>query len=147
MTYSDSRQERKDARRWMVWGIFFLFGGFILIGGLGFMLNVFSAPARVITKTLGTDNIIQNYEWFYDTANAYNARVGQIRSQIVAMKAAKDSGGDFTAVDRYRVELEGMRQSCRELSAKYNANAAKVNRNIFKTDSTPERLDETQCNI
>lgn len=56
---------------------YFLIGGAALIalpvvGGLySTFSSVVTAPSRVINKTLQTDNIINNYEWFHDAYGQY----------------------------------------------------------------------------
>lgn len=107
--------------------------------------SVLTAPGRVIQRTLDTDNIITSYEWYYDTWKQFDARVGQINSHLTAMKAAKTDGGDNATIDRYRVEAEGMKQSCRDMAAKYNANSAKINKVIFKGRDAPATLNPGEC--
>ena len=126
---------------------------YILIGGaalialpvVGGLYSTFSsvatAPSRVINKTLQTDNIINNYEWFHDAYGQYRARVSQIEQHKRFMSEAEDS-----EKSRLRIELAAIQQSCRELSAQYNANATKSNRSIFMGQEAPESLSEQQCN-
>lgn len=66
--------------------VLFVIGG---IGGLvalllalnfaGTVSSVATAPGRVIQRTMETNNIITNYEWFHQTHAAYTGRVSQIR--------------------------------------------------------------------
>lgn len=123
--------------------IFVIFVLYVVGVFLGVVGSVVTAPARVITKTLDTNNIIYNYEWFHDTAQAYGARVAQIVSHKRAM--AQVPADDRAELNRYRIELEGMRQSCRDLAARYNANALKVNRAVFKDPRTPPQLFLEAC--
>lgn len=124
-------------------------GIIIALSAIGWVFGIISLPFRaaggVISRTLEPDNIISNYEWYYDTYNSFEARKGQIASHLSAMKAAKADGANITIVDRYRVELEGMRQSCRDMAARYNANSSKINRVIFRGRQAPVELISSEC--
>lgn len=116
------------------------------LGLVGSILGVFStvvtAPGRVITKTLETDNIIQSYEWFYDVDAAYKARYGQVIQYKSMLKDEADKDEKY----RIRTELAAMQQTCRELATKYNANSEKMNKSIFKGWELPEVLSQSNCN-
>jgi hypothetical protein len=56
------------------------------------------------------------------------------------------ASGDKTEATRVLIELEAMRQSCRDIAARYNADAAKINRSIFMGNGVPPALDDTACN-
>jgi hypothetical protein len=99
-----------------------------------------TAPSRVISKTLGTDNIIYNYEWFHDTFAAYSAKMGQIDTHRTLV-----AGADAKEASRLRIELAAMQQTCRELATRYNANATKTNRSIFMGREAPPYLDMASC--
>jgi hypothetical protein len=124
-------------------GIFVLFVLYLFASFMGVVGTVVTAPGRVINKTLQTDNIIYNYEWFHDTAQAFGARVNQIASHKRAM--AQVPPAETAELSRYRVEVEGMRQSCRDMAAHYNANALKVNRAVFRDPRTPPQLFIEAC--
>jgi hypothetical protein len=126
------------------WGVFAI----LLVAALAFIGNavgVFgkaaSAPGRVVSKTLDTDNIIGNYEWFYDTNAAYTSRLGQIAAH------RKLVAGETVAAEKSRlnIELVGMEQTCRDLATKYNANSEKANRALFKSKNLPETLSASAC--
>lgn len=114
-----------------------------LFGSLfGLFTTVATAPGRVITKTLQTDNIIQSYEWFYDVDAAYKARHGQ----VVQYKSIYQSETDKDEKYRIRTELAAMQQTCRDLATKYNANSEKMNKSIFKGWALPDTLSQSNCN-
>ena len=122
--------------------------GLLVLVGLpiaGAVLSTFSsvvtAPARVINKTLETDNIISNYEWYHDAYGAWTARVEQV-GQFQGFLADET---DAAEKRRLRIELAAIQQACRELAERYNANSRKINRAIFKGTSTPAELDLTVC--
>lgn len=103
---------------------------------------VATAPARVVTRTFETDNIIHNYEWFFDYHSEYKSRL----SQFQQAREAWQSETDADEKRRLAVEMRAVQSSCRELANDYNANAQKVNRNIFK-NGTPPSLDASECEI
>lgn len=102
---------------------------------------VTSAPGRVISKTLETNNIIQNYESFFDRNANYTARMNQIKEQSAYLKAETDPAEKV----RLRTELSAMRMSCREIAASYNADSEKQNRSIFKSRGLPPVLSVEDC--
>lgn len=108
---------------------------------LGVFGKVLTAPSRVISKALNTDNIIHNYELFFDLNAGYTAKTGQIDSYKTLMYGEDDKG----ELRKLRIEMVAMQQTCRTLVVKYNANAEKLNRKIFKANSLPERLQIANC--
>lgn len=128
----------------MRWGAFIGIAGFLLYLGLhvlGVVGTAATAPGRVVSKTLGTDNIIASYEWFYDANAQFEARRGQIRTHVGLAGAEKDAAER----SRLNVEIAAMRQSCRDLATKYNANSKKANKSLFKSRGLPETLSITDC--
>lgn len=102
-----------------------------------------NSAAGVANKTLDSNNVIANYEWFYDTSAQFGARVGQIRAH---MELVNDES-DAKERSRLSIELSAMRQSCRDMASKYNANSEKMNRSLFKAKSLPETLSLNQCEV
>lgn len=100
-----------------------------------------TAPARVVGKTLGTDNIIQNYEQFFDINAEYKSRSAQIADHSRILTETTDSA----EIGRLRMELSAMRQSCRGLANSYNANSAKMNKELFKDKDLPSELNAAEC--
>lgn len=115
-----------------------LFG--VFTHAVGTAANVATAPARVINKTLETNNIISNYEWYWDAYGQYQSRQGQIR-QFKGMLG--DSAGEER--NRVRIELAAIQQSCRDLVTRYNVNSEKTNKSIFKGREAPEKLELQTC--
>jgi len=121
-----------------------LFGSLGLIGTyVNSFFNVAKAPAEIINKTINADNILHNYEWFYDYNAQYNSRIGQIQSQQTLMMY-----GALPVAERQRmiIDIQGMKHSCRELATQYNANSKKLNRSLFKSNSLPYELSMEACN-
>ena len=129
----------------LLWGLAGVAGLIVLAVGLnmaGTFTSVATAPGRVIQQTLETDNIINNYEWFFDYNANYEARMGQIREFESLLKDPDVTGSER---NRLRIELAAQRQSCRSLATKYNANSEKMNTAIFKGWSLPETLQMESC--
>lgn len=122
-------------------GVAFLVGLPIGIGLYSTFSSVVTAPSRVVSRTLQTDNIINNYEWFHDAYAQYRARLGQINAHKNLVNSAEGS-----EKSRLNIELAAISQNCRDLAARYNSNATKSNRSIFMGQEAPEFLDETACN-
>ncbi len=127
--------ERGASFLWLWWGALVVFALF----AVGVLFSVVTAPGRVVTETLGTNNIITSYEFFRDA----NEQVKSRTAQIAAHKKFTD-GGDKMEANRIRIELAAMQQSCRDLVAKYNANASKANKAIFRGDA-PASLNLSTC--
>lgn len=143
---SNDNPTRSDFALVMRWGLFILLAGFLLyLGGhaLGVFGTVATAPGRVVNKTLETDNIVSSYEWFYDVNAQFDARRGQIagHTKLIATEQDKQERS------RLNIELAAMRQSCRDLATKYNANSEKANKSLFKSRGLPESLSTTTCEV
>lgn len=109
---------------------------------LGVATNVATAPARVANKTLQTDNIIFNYEGFFNRDAAYKSRLAGIQTHKSILAEATDPAER----SRLTMELAAQRQSCRDLANQYNADAQKLNRGLFRSNNLPVALSETECN-
>lgn len=128
---------------------YFLYGllGIVGLVGIGVGMNYLStlskvatAPSRVINRTMDTDNIISNYEWFHDVHAAFQAKLGQVKTHKSLVSTSEGA-----EKSRLNMELAAMRQKCRELVTRYNANSIKTNRSIFKGKTAPEELDLAYC--
>lgn len=116
-------------------GALFVVGQFVSTASM-----VITAPTRVIQKTLQTDNIINNYEWYYTANRNIESRVNQIAQyKVFYSEASPEEKG------RARIDLAAVQQSCRDLVASYNANSEKLNRSIFKGWDLPELIDPSTC--
>jgi len=107
---------------------------------LGLIGKAATAPSRVMSQALETDNIVQSYEWFYDVNAAYDARLSQVETHKGWLL---DSDGKESRT--LRIELGAMQQTCRDLATKYNANSQKMNKKYFKGWSLPHVLDQSTC--
>lgn len=109
---------------------------------LGMVYSVISAPARVVNKTLQTDNIIFNYERFFDMKSQYDARVAQLKESERLLRSSSVSTDESNMI---LTELRGQRQSCRELANQYNNDAIKLNKSLFMDKNLPTSLDTREC--
>lgn len=129
------------ALKWGALTILVGFALFALMHALGVIGSVASAPGRVVNKTLQTENILSSYEWFYDTNAQFDSRKGQVKAHGVLLAGEQDA----KERSRLNIELSAMRQSCRDLATKYNANSEKANKSIFKSRGLPETLNLNEC--
>lgn len=100
-----------------------------------------NSAVGVVEKTLDPNNVIHNYEWFFDVNEKIKARVSQIAAHTEIIKATKSED----ELINLRIEQVGMKQSCRDLVAQYNANSAKANVVLFKSNSLPTVQDPIIC--
>lgn len=119
----------------------FAFGFMAVVANLvGTVASVATAPGRVVSKTLETGNVIASYERFRDLNAVFTARVAQVRQEKTFLEAETDP----VERRRLRVEMAAVQQSCRDIAARYAADASKMNRAIFRADA-PESLNPTLC--
>lgn len=142
---SDYRRDFREAQREYFWSlprvVISLFAAIILFGGIGWMFNIASQPARIVSKTLDAGNVIHNYEWFHDVNANYLAR----KSQVDQFKSLYSTETESSERNRLRMEMAAMQSSCRELARNYNANSAKINRGLFRGETLPETLNAGAC--
>lgn len=142
---SDYRDEFRQVQSEFYWTLpRLLIGALVvcLLFGMGFwVLSVASQPGRVIAKTFDADNIISNYEWYRDAWGNIQSK----KSQIGQFKGMLKGESDKAEANRLRIELAAIQQSCRDLANRYNANASKMNRNIFMGTTVPNSVDTGGC--
>jgi hypothetical protein len=141
---NDPTPTRSDFWYFVKWGVFAIFVGgilYVVLAMTGMVGSVLTAPGRVVNKTLGTDNIIASYEWFYDVNAQYISRASQVRGHATLIVAETDP----KERSRLSIEIAAMRQSCRDLVTKYNANSEKANKSLFKSRGLPETLEISTC--
>ncbi len=111
--------------------------GVIGLGYVSTLIGVSTIPARVVNDSISTQNIISNYENFYNIKSGYDSRV----SQINRMSKNLDN-------DKYsRIDMAGVQQKCVELALEYNSKSEMINRNFTKADDLPSSLDVNSCEI
>lgn len=128
--------------------------GILLLVGLASLLR-FGCYAReqahqVMEKTLDSDNIILNYEYFKDQHRAILAMDQKIKiAQDALDKFEKDAGPrkdwdlrDKEEHSRLTANVTGTMNMKKDMVAQYNANASKTNKNIFMGKDVPQRIEE-----
>ena len=119
------------------WVFFLLILGCIALGwGIRACNIVGGATVGVAEKTFNADNIINNYEWYFDAYGEVKAKTPQIHQHQKYLETETDRDEK----NHLRMELAAMQNSCRELVAKYNANSSKANRSLFKDHNLPLKL-------
>lgn len=137
----DDEITKGDVFKWSAIGLGAMVLVWVITNFLSAAGSVVSAPGRVLSKTMQTDNIIQSYEWFYDVNAGYDARLGQIKQ----FKAFYHEETDKGEKSRLRIDLASVQQTCRDLATKYNANSQKMNKSIFKGWTLPDVLKQSTC--
>lgn len=123
------------------WKIFVILIALVAIGwGVRACNMVGSSTVGVAEKTFNADNIINNYEWYFDAFEEVKTKSPKIHQHQKYLETEKDRDEK----NSLRMELAAMQNSCRELVAKYNANSSKANRSIFKDHNLPPQLSATE---
>lgn len=142
---SEYRKEFREFQREAYWSLprvaGFLFLASVILGGGFWAISLLSQPGRIISKTFDADNVINNYEWYRDAYGNYQARTAQVRQ----FKQLFTAETDQQERSRLRIDMAAIQQSCRDLARRYNANADKINRNIFMGTSVPTNLNAGEC--
>tara|TARA_Y100000310_G_C20573762_1_gene759408 strand:- start:363 stop:779 length:417 start_codon:yes stop_codon:yes gene_type:complete len=123
----------------LIAGIFalcLLFGGIVASTQMGM--------CGVASRTLDADNIIFNYEQFYDVSEKFKAKAHDLEThnELVATAKEEDDKGELR---RLRMELAALKSSCRAMASEYNADSQKLNRSIFKSNDLPHTLPISDC--
>lgn len=117
-------------------GLFLALGLILRLGNMGI--------CGVADRTFDADNIIFNYEQFFDVSERHKAKVSDIDAHSELVKIAKTEG-DRKELSRLRMELAALKSSCRALASEYNADSQKMNRTIFKSNNLPHTLPLSDC--
>lgn len=111
--------------------------------------NVYTAPSRVISQTMGTNNIINNYEWFkrqYNDIQAVDKKIIFAETQFNDFNAAAGPRSTWTFEDktesaRLMSIVTGLKSNRESMVSLYNARSQMANRSIFKTNDLPENIE------
>jgi hypothetical protein len=140
------RDDFKSVQRDYYWTlprvVFALVALSVLAGSAGWAISIMSQPARIVSKTFDANNVINNYEWFYDARGNFEARIAQVK-QFKSFLG--DEMNDKNEKARTRIDMAAIQQSCRDLAQRYNVNAEKLNRGIFRSNNLPESLNAGEC--
>ena len=128
------------------WGVFPI----LILSSIGWGVHLLTAPARavsgVVDRTLNSDNILANYEWFKQTwqdVQAMTIQTGNAQSSLDGFKRDNPRPWDYpisTEYARLNAIVLGLQNQRQNLVAQYNARSQMMNRSLFKTHDLPEIL-------
>lgn len=104
---------------------------------------------QITDKTLDAENVLQNYEWFKQQYEDYNAIQKKIiNAQLAVNDFEKNAGSrdkwtfeDKTEDARLQTIVTGLKQQEEDIIAEYNAKSKMQNRALFKTRDLPYQLE------
>ncbi|MBN2860592.1 MAG: hypothetical protein JXK93_10060, partial [Sphaerochaetaceae bacterium] len=120
--------------------------GLVVLFGIGVLYLVlamifsfwpFSLMAGVIKKATSPDNIIQSYEYFYDSYHsilAMQENVNVMKEYLVSSDATEPLKSQRS------IELSGLMMNLNRCIEEYNAESRKINHNMWKADDLPYRI-------
>lgn len=140
--------DRRPARTSFSFGVIviLIILGLAAIGGAGgFVLNLLSQPARIVTKTFDADNIIYNYEWFrqqYQDIAAMDPKIANAQSAFDNFLASAGDRSTWTTAtstqySQMQSQLTGIQNQKLSMIATYNARASMMNRSLFMAGTPP----------
>lgn len=91
--------------------------------GAVFTLFPFRVAKKVVVNTVTAENIVYNYQWFYDQYQSIQAQKANLH---------------VVPVDS--VEYRGMKQVLNRNIAEYNSRASQITRNVWKSGDLPYSL-------
>lgn len=144
----------QDPKKKVRKGLFWLLGMCLLFGSIMWAIDLVTTPAQiakdVIQKTLKADNVIQNYEWFkqqYQDYNAINQKIADADSAV--KRFSRDAGSrdkwsfeDKNEYSRLSSIYDGLKYQRADVAATYNARSQMLNRELFKTNDLPPTLNQ-----
>jgi hypothetical protein len=107
-----------------------------------FLIFFLTQPLRMIAKNVDANVVQRNYEDFFNMNELIKTRIGQIASHKDIIR----DNDDKAEYSRLQVELSGMKQSCREIVGRYNAQSAKLNSGFTRSSTLPVTHDSNICN-
>jgi hypothetical protein len=96
--------------------------GILIAAVLG--MKVALTPLDLISKTVNADQIIANYQWFYDQKSQIDATTAKWR---IAEKAGM-------------VEANGIQMVLMSMIGEYNSRSKQINRNMWKAQDLPYQM-------
>jgi hypothetical protein len=126
---------------------------FVAMSVLGVMCHIANtavdSATGVVDKTLDSNNVIYNYEFFKSMKQDIDATTRQIadaQHAVDSFDAQFKTRHDMDRDDKQESErlhsvLLGLQQERLNQVATYNARAQMANRNIFRTNDLPSHID------
>lgn len=118
----------------------------LVVGVAGFFWSSFRGVAN---RVANPDNIIENYEWFHEANQDYQALALQIEAATASRDSFAELAGDRsgwtfedrTEYNRLNTVVLGLTNRRLSLAADYNARSRMINRNLFKDGNLPYELE------
>lgn len=103
-----------------------------------FVAHDAATAVRTISRTtLDGNNILSNYEWYYNTYNDIKSKVSL--NKMYTTKLSSDTLSQDIK-DKMIVEQTGINAYIFDLCQQYNSRSSQVNRNLFKANELPASL-------
>lgn len=134
----------------IVIGVIGLFAAFSVLGVMCHVANTaVDSATGVVDKTLDSNNVIYNYEYFKQAKQDIDAASAKI---VDARQAASSFDNQFKTrqemdredkqeSERLHAVVLGLEQERQNQVATYNARAQMANRNIFRTNDLPNHIE------
>lgn len=132
----------------------------VIISALGWGWRMFTRPARTVSevteRTFAGDNVIYQYEHFYDLYHTVRATVQKVKNtqesfnQLVAGLPQDPAGWNYVERESYsnlNNALMGTKNILADQVEQYNADASKINRKLFKSDNLPHQIEIDMNNL
>jgi len=144
-SYEDAAERGPGALVWRVTiGIALLCA---VLSGIGVVFGWFGEAATVAREQVGPRALLEKYEWFKDTSatldkkradiDVFTHRVEKLEKRYAESKSRTDD----EALNQAETELAGVISSYNDLSARYNAQMAKVNWRFANRGDLPAGAD------
>lgn len=104
---------------------------------------------RLYERTASPDAMVSSYEWYEQQVKDIKATEGQIADAQDALTRFKADNGLATGwrfdqrgeYDRLNSNLTGLKSARRSMVEAYNARAAMVTKNLWKSSTLPQHID------
>lgn len=128
-------------------------GLFVAVSVLGVMCHVANtvvdSATGVVDKTLDSNNVIYNYEYFKQgkqDIDAMSAKIVDARQAATSFDSQFKTRHEMDREDKQESErlhaiVLGLEQERQNQVATYNARAQMANRNIFRTNDLPNHIE------
>ena len=146
----DFENNPKKATRKIIWwiiGTVLLFS--VVIGGINLIMTPVKTAKDIVEKTLDADHVLAEYQFFkqqYSDWKAINVKVA--RADTSAARFKRDAGPrsewgfeDKNEMSRLNSIADGLRYQREDIESKYNAKSQMLNKNLFKTNDLPAKLE------
>lgn len=108
-----------------------------LVASMLFSFWPFSSAAGVVKKATSPDNIIQSYEYFYDTYHSLQA----MQDNVDLLKGyLTDPSATEPLKTQRSIELSGLMMNLNRYIEEYNAESRKINHSIWKASDLPYQI-------